>query len=346
MIAGDGRPLRFVAGIGGGWVALRILLLWHDTGSLSEAVRGVLPLPVEAAAAETMPAALRVAPRAMASRSPTPTRALTTTAAAPAATGAIAPDPVRVQMALIAMTRFGSPTSTEALSSPQPDTAAPAGSTARVMLGHSAVTSRLSVSSWMIARGGMARTPALVPQLGGTQGGVRVDYALGGGFAATARVAAPAAGAGRELSLGVALRPRGVPLRLVAEQRLSLDGGRSGPSLGVSGGVDAVALPAGFALQGYAQAGTILRSGLEHYADGSARATRAIGEVGGLTVEAGAGAWGGAQRGVARLDLGPSIGAAVPIAGRRLRVSVDWRQRVAGNARPGSGPALTLGTDF
>ncbi|WP_204317143.1 hypothetical protein, partial [Klebsiella aerogenes] len=29
-----------------------------------------------------------------------------------------------------------------------------------------------------------------------------------------------------------------------------------------------------------------------------------------------------------------------------LRIALDWRQRVAGEARPGSGPALTLGADF
>jgi hypothetical protein len=29
-----------------------------------------------------------------------------------------------------------------------------------------------------------------------------------------------------------------------------------------------------------------------------------------------------------------------------VRVHVDWRQRVAGNALPGSGPALTLAGDF
>jgi hypothetical protein len=29
-----------------------------------------------------------------------------------------------------------------------------------------------------------------------------------------------------------------------------------------------------------------------------------------------------------------------------LRVHFDWRQRLAGNARPGSGPAVTLAGDF
>jgi ribosomal protein L4 len=29
-----------------------------------------------------------------------------------------------------------------------------------------------------------------------------------------------------------------------------------------------------------------------------------------------------------------------------IKVHFDWRQKVAGNARPGSGPALTLAGDF
>lgn len=348
MIVGDGRPLRFLASLTGGWVLLRFALIWHDTGSLSQAVRGVLPLPTRAIAAADPPA----------ERAPVATVARITRRAGPAtphipeafAQAPITPvvaDPMRVQMALIAMTRFGAPIDT----SPAPAAAAQGlpypPSNTRTMLGGTSIANRLSVSSWMIARSGLGGgATALAPQLGGTQGGIRVDYTIRNGIAATARVAAPAAGAGRELSVGVAFRPKGVPLRLVAEQRMALDGGRGGPALGVSGGVDAVPVAAGFSLQGYAQAGTILRDGMEHYADGSARATRQVGAIGGIAIDAGAGAWGGAQRGVARLDLGPSVGAVVPVAGRRLRLAVEWRQRVAGHARPGSGPALALGTDF
>jgi hypothetical protein len=31
---------------------------------------------------------------------------------------------------------------------------------------------------------------------------------------------------------------------------------------------------------------------------------------------------------------------------RNVRVHFDWRQRLAGNALPGSGPAVTLAGDF
>jgi len=57
----------------------------------------------------------------------------------------------------------------------------------------------------------------------------------------------------------------------------------------------------------------------------------------------GFGIWGGAQPGLARLDAGPRLTVQVR---RNVKVHADWRQKLAGNARPGSGPALTLSGDF
>jgi hypothetical protein len=34
------------------------------------------------------------------------------------------------------------------------------------------------------------------------------------------------------------------------------------------------------------------------------------------------------------------------MAGESLRLSAEYRFRIAGDARPGSGPVLTLGSDF
>jgi hypothetical protein len=58
---------------------------------------------------------------------------------------------------------------------------------------------------------------------------------------------------------------------------------------------------------------------------------------------AGLGVWGGAQPGLYRVDVGPRVTMKVR---RNVRVHFDWRQRVAGNALPGSGPAITLAGDF
>ena len=58
---------------------------------------------------------------------------------------------------------------------------------------------------------------------------------------------------------------------------------------------------------------------------------------------AGFGIWGGIQPGLSRVDVGPRVSMRIR---NNMRVHLDWRQRVAGNAEPGSGPALTLAADF
>ncbi|MBS1239358.1 MAG: hypothetical protein H6R45_64, partial [Proteobacteria bacterium] len=58
------------------------------------------------------------------------------------------------------------------------------------------------------------------------------------------------------------------------------------------------------------------------------------------------GAWGGAQKGAARLDIGPSASLQLKLGEANSRVSMDWRFRVAGEARPASGPALTISAGF
>jgi hypothetical protein len=58
---------------------------------------------------------------------------------------------------------------------------------------------------------------------------------------------------------------------------------------------------------------------------------------------AGLGVWGGAQPGIYRVDAGPRITMRVR---PNLKVHLDYRARLAGNAQPGSGPAVTLAGDF
>jgi hypothetical protein len=56
--------------------------------------------------------------------------------------------------------------------------------------------------------------------------------------------------------------------------------------------------------------------------------------------------WGSVQSAatvVARVDIGAGITARLPAG---LAVSGDWRWRVAGNAAPGSGPAVTVALAF
>jgi hypothetical protein len=44
--------------------------------------------------------------------------------------------------------------------------------------------------------------------------------------------------------------------------------------------------------------------------------------------------------------MGPHAELRLRLGTANASLSADWRFRVAGNARPGSGPALTLATDF
>jgi hypothetical protein len=55
---------------------------------------------------------------------------------------------------------------------------------------------------------------------------------------------------------------------------------------------------------------------------------------------------GGAQPQVERLDIGPEIQIRLPIKPIGARLSLEWRERIAGRAAPASGLAVTLGADF
>jgi len=104
-------------------------------------------------------------------------------------------------------------------------------------------------------------------------------------------------------------------------------------------------LPGRIELDGYAQAGVVGAHRQDLFADGALRIARRI-EVGRSALLAGAGLWGAAQPGAARLDVGPHLALRVPAGATTVSVAVDGRLRVAGDARPGSGAALTLSTDF
>jgi hypothetical protein len=324
-----GRPLRFLALVAVGWVAMRVAILWVETGSLAEAIRkfaaptiASLP-PREEAPLIPVKLAVRHAAPVPLVRAPAPPRYIG--------------DPVRMRMALLNLLQFGDAEYTDS-----PVALAPALFTAppRARAGP---VDRWSASAWVTARPGSGLAVAPGGQLGGSQAGVRLVYLLDPGrrISLFGRLVTPLAGPGREATLGIEWQPTRAPVRLVAEQRFAIDGGKSGPGLGMVAGLDRDV--AGFRLESYGQAGVIRRDRAEPYADGAARATRRIGHS---RFAIGAGIWGAAQRDAARFDLGPSATLAVPVAGHDFRFALDWRQRVAGSARPGSGIALTLGSDF
>lgn len=213
-------------------------------------------------------------------------------------------------------------------------------------------TSPWSGYGWLFARSGPRSVPGLLARYGGSQAGMRLDYRL----AATPRldlfvrgVRALARTGGTELAVGAAVTPvRAVPLRLSVERRVALDGAaRSGVVAMASAGFAASAASGRIAIDGHAQAGAAGLARRDLFAEGGVRGGwRVAGAQGPVTLTMGAGAWGGAQPGAARFDIGPQATADIDLGGRRMRLSLDWRQRVGGNSAPGSGAALTLSTGF
>jgi len=260
----------------------------------------------------------------------------------------MAPDHRLLALALAGLIRFGP---AEQIDEPAPLLVSPATGAPFAPAGGAAVArrSRWSGDVWLLLRGGrMGGAGFGAGQLGGSQAGVRIAYALGHGrrVALVGRLDTPLRGKGREAAFGVEWRPARLPVRLVAEERVPLDGGKAAPAIGTIAGLDPTPIAAGFRLEAYGQAGALDRGGVQGFADGAARMTHALGRLGPFAIDLGAGAWGGAQRGAARLDLGPTLGFGFRLGRLPARLTIDWRQRAAGHARPGSGLAVSLGSDF
>jgi hypothetical protein len=98
--------------------------------------------------------------------------------------------------------------------------------------------------------------------------------------------------------------------------------------------------------EGYAQAGYVGGRFATAFVDGQARIDRLVARLGKSEVRAGAGVWGGAQKHAARLDVGPSATASFRLGETQSRVALDYRVRIAGDAAPKSGPALTISAGF
>lgn len=331
-----GAPIRFVVAVVGGWTCVRIAVLLPEVEPLALA-GDVLATPAQAAGRQEPRIATTptIPPGAVPEASPgarekggrtAKPRRREPVATREAGDGAIPARPrarPEAVAAVLVPTTFG----------PVPGPA---------------TSRRWSASTWLLARGGSGGTLS-GGQLGASQAGVRVLYRIDGArrLALAARIAAPLRGRGAEAAIGVDWQPTAVPVHIVAEQRVGLDGADGGPTAMVIAGLNPTPMAAGFRLEAYAQAGAILRDGrAEAFGDGALRLVRPVASVGRATLDIGIGAWAAGQRGAARADVGPSIGLAVPVAGRGVRLSLDWRQRVAGRARPGSGPALSIGSDF
>ena len=206
---------------------------------------------------------------------------------------------------------------------------------------------RITLTTWAMLRQIPAGTPlpsdslASGGTLGGSQAGARLAYAFNRALAASLRTTSSIGrDRGAEVALGVRWTPlRNIPLSITAERRHGFGSGRSAFAVFAEGGVYDRPMPFKMRMEAYAQAGVVGFRQRDWFADGAMTFTRPVWRQFSL----GAGVWGGVQPGVYRLDAGPRLSMRV---GRSMRVHLDYRQRIIGNAAPGSGPAVTIAGDF
>jgi len=153
----------------------------------------------------------------------------------------------------------------------------------------------------------------------------------------------------REVAAGLSARPvPEVPLRLAAEARVTETdfGTELRPAVFAVTEIPPFALPAGLRGETYVQGGYVGGDYDTPFIDGQLGIAREFTLSDTTRLRLGGGVWGGAQRGASRLDVGPSAQMTFRIGTVNARASADYRFRIAGDARPSSGPALTLSASF
>lgn len=330
-------PLRFLIAVAAGWTMLRaaaVMTLWLPVPVAATPV-APQPNPARPAVASlTAPPFILPVPVGTALMTPNNAAAIRLAAAGD---GAI----IRAPALPISLSASEAPPAAGIIPSRPAGLGAPPASPTRSI-------SRWAGYAWLFGRRGDG--PGLAPggTLGGSQAGVRLSYRLtatrGAGLALYARVAAPTTRpAAAEAALGLDWQPsRKIPVHVVAERRQALAGqGQSGFAFGLYGGVSDEKLGA-FRLDAWGQTGVVGAKSRNLFTDGSIRLSLPLGR----RLKVGAGTWGAAQPGAARFDAGPQASLRIGAAGHAVTLSAEWRFRLAGRARPGSGPALSIASGF
>ncbi|MGJ3647587.1 hypothetical protein ACLB0R_03805 [Sphingomonas sp. GlSt437] len=357
---GPGRPLRFLGAVLGGWIGLRVVMLWPAMPLPALAARHLALVPPASAAIPTSATpSLGRAERAASLPPPSPASIFEAPAPQLIAASLIVPDPpfaglvvparrshgAAIAGAMLGLTSFGTAT---ALPSVDIAPIIPLGISANRLAKPGRTATRWRASFWLFARGGSEQGGLSGGTLGGDQAGARVGYLVDSARRLTiyGRVSSALAHPQAEAAFGADWQPTRLPIHLIAEDRVPLQQGLGGPALGVIAGAGPLTVVHNFRLEAYGQAGVILRNGGVGFADGAARLDRPVAKAGAVRLSLGGGVWGAIQPDAARIDLGPALTADLPIKTHQVRLSLDWRERVAGGAHPVSGPAITLGADF
>lgn len=221
---------------------------------------------------------------------------------------------------------------------------------------------RWSFDSWAFLRQGsnsLNSSQGRAPVYGASQLGATLQYRLAPTSSHDHKAyirayRALVSGGETELAVGLAARPvPSVPVRVQVEARLTNNafGTELRPAIIAITELRAQKLPVGLKAETYAQGGYVGGAADTGFVEGQVAVTREVKNFDlsvtkSARLSVGAAAWGGAQRDAQRIDLGPSVRLDLAIGEVPARVSVDWRERVAGDAEPGSGVAATISTRF
>ena len=221
--------------------------------------------------------------------------------------------------------------------------------------------SRWSADGWLLLRrGGAGALPtatgaAYGPTYGGDQVGAVLRYRLVPGAAAQPTAYLRGYGAlngtsESEVAFGLSARPFAtLPVAAMVELRASRFANgttHARPAAMVVSEIPPVRLGRGVEMETYVQAGYVSGPAATPFVDGQMRVEQVVRRLGAVNLRAGLGAWGGAQEGVSRMDVGPTARLSWGTGHVAGRLAIDWRVRVAGNAMPTTGPAMTLSAGF
>ena len=206
-----------------------------------------------------------------------------------------------------------------------------------------------SGGAYTFIRDAGATGPTASPVLGGGQSGASLAYTIDPlarrPLAIVARLNAATDPASRQAAAGLQWHVR-TGISISAERLIAIGReARNDWTMRIAAGAQRRRGPARYSA--YGEAG-ILGNG-DIYAGAQTRAAVAIARVGRIAIDAGPGGWASLQTGgtaIHRVDIGPSIAARIELGRASFDLAADWRFRIAGNAAPRSGPALTLSTRF
>lgn len=335
----NSKPLRFVVSILLLWAAMRIWMTYPiDAGTVgapafdavTTAATTNLNPDIFPASLAHLPSSAIEAPRTAASRYFTP---------APLSAVPYVPGPKNIlkPMPPVGQAPSSFRAQTQDLIAPVP-----------LPVRSSSLTRRLSGYAWLFARDGGEPGLAGAGLLGGSQAGIRLNYAVAEDLAATMRVSRPLEDRGGEVALGVYWKPSPTaPFTIIAERRIGLErNGRNAFALIAAGGIAGVDLPSAFTLDLYGQTGLVGMKARDPFIDASSTVSAPVVQLKDTILSGGIGVWGSAQPGLSRVDLGPRVRSQFTAGGTTIAASLDWRQRIAGRAHPRSGLALTLEAGF